>query len=73
MLSNFYYEKYAQQRQWELQREAERIRLAAIARPQGNSARRLMNQLEGLLVGLGLQIKPKEQFQPQIKPVTGNL
>ncbi len=73
MLPNYYYEQYAQMRQQELEREARQIRLAASIKSQSNPARGLMNPVEGLLVRLGLSMKPKAQFQPRIKPVTGNL
>lgn len=75
MLHGFYHEHYIQQHRWELEREAEQMRLAASARPQGKVTHRLMNQLGELLIGLNLQgmLKLKKQPQSQPKAITGIL
>ncbi|HZU66650.1 MAG TPA: hypothetical protein VFA09_05170 [Ktedonobacteraceae bacterium] len=73
MLSIYYHEQYAPMRRQELEREAQQIRLAASVRPQGDPFQGLMNSLEGLLMKLGLLMRPEEQFRPRVKPFTGSL
>lgn len=71
MLPVFYYEKYMQQRKWELEREAEKQRLVGSIRPEGRA--HFMSRLGSWFMGLGLQLQPGKQIQSQPRAITGNL
>ncbi len=59
--------------QWELEREAEKQRLAATLSPRRNVVRLALSKLGLLLKGQGTAIKQIELVEPSPKPITGSL
>ena len=73
MLPSYYHERYTKLRHWELQREAEKQRLADMASPPRNVLRHTISTLGAVLVRLGGWMKQLEKVERSPRPVTGNL
>ena len=58
---------------WELEREAEKQRLAATLSPRRNVVRLALSKLALLLTNQGATIKHIELVEPGPKPITGSL
>lgn len=73
MYSNYVQGHLAKTHQWELQREAEQQRQAALIAPPRPMARDAISHLGWLLMRLGNWMQQRKQVEGSPKPITGQL